>query len=131
MTKKRYIKCEDTLDIDKHLAVLGDKKDREHRLIQIPGTEKVHCDACGKLYPKKRRDLGYNICLDCANESVVKYVGRRYDGRHDGTTEIFRTVNAIASAKVQIRRENAIGYAPNAGVSHPVAEQKKEDGKEK
>lgn len=127
MTKKRHIECEDTQQIDEHNAILGDRKDREHRLIQIPGKERVACDSCGKLYPKKRRDLGYGTCINCAGKTVVKYVGRRYNGRHDGTTEIFRTNGAIESAKCQIRRENAIGFAPNLGVSHPIAEQKKQD----
>ena len=124
MTKKRHIQCEDTLNIDKHSAIQGNKKDREHRLIQIPGQERVNCESCGKLYPRKRFDLGYKTCIQCADKTVRKYIGRRYDGRHDGTTEIFRTKDAIESAKLAIRRENAIGYAPNVGVSHPVAVQK-------
>jgi hypothetical protein len=124
MTKKRHIECEDTLLIDEHMGALGDKKDRDHRLIQISGHEKINCGSCGKLYPKKRLDLGYEICIECASKIVKKYVGRRYDGRHDGTTEIFRTANAIESAKTQIRRENAIGFSPNVGISHPVAVQK-------
>lgn len=126
MTKKRHIECEDKLPVDNQLGVLGDKKDRDHRLIQIPGHEKIVCESCGKLYPKRRFDLGYEICVVCAGESVKKYVGRRYDGRHDGTTEIFRTKDAIEFAKLQIRRENAIGYLPNVGISHPVAVQKRE-----
>jgi hypothetical protein len=117
------------LHIDKHSAIQGNRKDRDHRLIQIPGQEKVNCGSCGKLYSKKRFDLGYGTCIICAGKTVKKYVGRRYDGRHDGTTEIFRTKDAIESAKLIIRRENAIGYAPNLGVSHPVVEQKKEDGR--
>ncbi len=129
MTKKRHIKCEDTEYIDKSCAISDKTKDRDHRLIQIRGHEKASCDCCGELYPRKRRDLGYKMCVDCAGQTVKKYVGRRYDGRHDGTTEIFRTNDAIESAKLQIRRENAIGYAPNLGVSHPIAEQKKQDGK--
>ena len=128
MTKpKRHIECEDTEYIDKSCAISDKTKDREHRLIQIPGKERVPCDSCGKLYPQKRRDLGYKTCVACAGKTVIKYIGRRYDGRHDGTTEIFRTSNAIESAKVQIRRENAIGYAPNAGVGNPVATQKWDD----
>ncbi len=131
MTKpKRHIECEDAEDqTDKHCAILSGEKERDHRLIQIPGRERTPCDSCGKLYPQKRRDLGYKTCVDCASKTVTKYIGRRYDGRHDGTTEIFRTSNAIESAKTQIRRENAIGYAPNTGVGHPVAVQKREDGK--
>jgi hypothetical protein len=123
MVKKRHIEC-DEAPIDYQLGILGDKKDREHRLIQIPGQERVSCETCGKLYPKKRLDLGYTTCIQCAGKTVKRYVGRRYDGRHDGTTEIFRTKDAIESAKLLIRRENAIGYAPNVGVSHPVAVQK-------
>ncbi len=131
MTKpKRHIECEDTQHIDKHCGISVSEKERDFRLIQPEGKERVPCDSCGKLYPKKRRDLGYKTCVDCASLTVKKYIGRRYDGRHDGTTEIFRTDNAIESAKTQIRRENAIGFAPNTGVGHPVAVQKREDGKE-
>lgn len=124
MTKKRHIQCEDTLFEDESSAICGDKKDRDYRLIQITGHEKINCESCGKLYPKRRFDLGYVTCIKCAGKTVKKYVGRRYDGRHDGTTEIFRTKDAIEFAKLQIRRENAIGFGPNLGVSHPVAVQK-------
>ena len=72
--------------------------------------EKVKCESCGDLFPKKRFDLGYRICLDCAKELTPKYIGRRiFSGKADSSLEIFK--QDIESAKLRIQKENRKGLS--------------------
>jgi len=63
----------------------------------------VLCEKCGESYPARRRALGYKVCVACSD--VQKYLGRRQQGRHDGTTEIFRY--DLDNVKRLLREENS------------------------
>ena len=68
------------------------------------------CESCGDLFPKKRFDLGFKICLACSEELTPRYVGKRvFSGKNDSSLEIYR--QNIDSAKERIKKENIKGLA--------------------
>lgn len=40
-------------------------------MVDIKNLEMVTCPICGKPFPKKRQELGYNYCVNCSSESKV------------------------------------------------------------
>ena len=87
----------------------------------------LDCRTCGESFNTKfkmKKLGGYiNECNDCALRSgdmKIKYVGRPGRSSKDSSITIMRT--DLESARTQLRRENACGFGPNLGISHPVRE---------
>ncbi len=73
------------------------------------------CANCDKPFSFKRKQLGYDICIKCAERYTKKYIGRR-TGKH-GDTEIFRTDQA--HIRSILKRENRIGPKPSIPILTP------------
>lgn len=43
--------------------------------------EMIPCPRCGKPFPKRRAELGYNYCIACSTEKTVTYM---IEGTQDG-----------------------------------------------
>lgn|SRR5574344_114933 len=78
-------------------------------------NETVICPVCGKPFPKKRKDLGYNYCVNCSTEEgKVCIVEGVPEG--DGDDNISYSVNimtpkearSITSALKQIRGTGSV-----------------------
>lgn len=82
----------------------------------------MNCKYCSSTIPPKRATLGYDICLNCAEKTTKRYLGRRME-KCIGI-EIFRT--DIDFVKSTLKRENRI-FGPNINISHPIVEQTKDD----
>lgn len=45
--------------------------------------EVVTCSRCGKPYPKKRKDCGYDYCVDCSAERPYSYIFESHEAGSD------------------------------------------------
>ena len=39
----------------------------------MPSHPKAHCTSCGDTYDYRRRQLGYNFCLDCGDNQAREH----------------------------------------------------------
>ena len=49
--------------------------------IKILEDSKSLCSSCGKKYPIERKELGYNICINCSTEQAKTYVDKGFQTR--------------------------------------------------
>lgn len=51
--------------------------------MKIEELEMIPCPICGRPFPKKRKELGYNFCVDCSTEKpLVCRVEEHGEGDH-------------------------------------------------
>lgn len=64
-------------------------------MIDVKNIEMITCPRCGKPFPKKRKDLGYNYCIDCSTEKPLACVVEGHlSGDGDDTVEC--TVHVVS-----------------------------------
>ena len=49
--------------------------------MELQKLEMVTCPRCGRPFPLKRRELGYNYCINCSTEKHISYI---IEGTLDG-----------------------------------------------
>lgn len=69
--------------------------------------EMVRCPKCGKLFPKGRKMLGYNYCIDCTPQSMIRPV---IEGQLDGE-DVVTTVRLVSQQEYNaIQRSKNVAY---------------------
>lgn len=69
----------------------------------IEGLEMIPCPICGNPFPKKRKELGYNYCVNCSTEKpLVCRVEECGEGDHTyDTIQIMKPEEAFAIYKAE------------------------------
>lgn len=82
--------------------------------MKIEELEMIPCPICGKPFPKKRRDLGYNYCVNCSTEKpLVCRVEEHGEGDHTyDTIQIMKPEEAFALYKAEHNLNGKIDYDP-------------------
>ena len=93
----------------------------------------IRCRTCGKefdpSFKRKIRGGYFNECIECSSEDrKTMYVGRPGATHKGSNIEIFR--ENLETVRTQIKRESAVGFTANLGLSSQVAVQKWEDKKD-
>lgn len=74
--------------------------------MSMQNIEMVPCSRCGKMYPKKRKDLGYNYCVQCSTEKPYSCRVESY-GQGDHTyTELSVIPQEVAEADIKVTRHH-------------------------
>jgi hypothetical protein len=70
-----------------------------------------NCAICKEEYAQERFDLGYEICLSCAEKTVKRYLGRRSNDSKHRELAIFR--ENLETVKKILKRESSAGFNAN------------------
>ena len=71
--------------------------------MKIEELEMIPCPICGKPFPKKRKELGYNYCVNCSTEKpLVCRVEEHGEGDHTyDSIQIMKPEEAFAIYKAE------------------------------
>lgn len=98
--------------------------------MKIEELEMIPCPICGRPFPKKRRDLGYNYCVNCSTEKpLVCRVEEHGEGDHTyDTIQIMKPEEAFALYKAEHNLNGKIDYDPEeeAAPDYSTFEQQEE-----
>lgn len=81
----------------------------------IEELKMIPCPKCGKPFPKRRRDLGYNYCCDCSTEKTKTC---RIEDRGEGedTYTVLTVMTAEeALALARIEKQGKVDVIPDQG----------------
>lgn len=81
--------------------------------MKIENLEMIPCPKCGRPFPKRRKELGYNYCVNCSTEKpLVSFIEGQGEGEDVSTTvhivtqkQAFELYKAEHNGKVDINPE--------------------------
>ena len=84
-------------------------------MMKIEELEMIPCPICGRPFPKKRKELGYNFCINCSTEKpLVCRVEEHGEGDHTyDTIQIMKPEEAFALYKAEHNLNGKIEYDPD------------------
>lgn len=99
-------------------------------MMKIEELEMIPCPICGKPFPKKRKELGYNYCVNCSTEKpLVCRVEEHGEGDHTyDSIRIMKPEEAFALYKAEHNINGKIEYNPEeeAAPDYSTFEQQEE-----
>lgn len=83
-------------------------------MMKPENLEMIPCPICGRPFPKIRKDLGYNYCVDCSTEKpLVCRVEEHGEGDHTyDTIQIMTQKQAFEIFKAEHNLQGKVDYDP-------------------
>lgn len=99
-------------------------------MVQQDKLEMVVCPICHNLFPKRRRDLGYNYCISCSTEKkqVAIIEGTSEEDGGDGVYTNINIVSAEEGSKIEHNRKVERIIADEEDLDMSTFEDRERDG---